>query len=108
MEARATVKPAAPEVTVAPAGKEPAGAGLLDAVLQASQGGAPTRAAGALDEFLGQRDPWQALAFWLSRSGSLRGRPTRDQVARLLLRDIARLDALLSGQVNAILHHQIG
>jgi type VI secretion system protein ImpD len=105
MEARATVKPAGPEVTVAPAGKEPAGAGLLDAVLQAGQGGAPTRAAGALEEFLGQRDPWQALAFWLSRSGSLRGRPTRDQVARLLLRDIARLDGLLSGQVNAILHH---
>jgi type VI secretion system protein ImpD len=102
MEASAPTKPAAPEVTATP---DPAPGGLLEAVLQATRGAPPARAAGALDEFLAQRDPWQALAFWLARSGPARGRPTRDQVARLLVRDIARLDGLLSAQVNAILHH---
>src|SRR5438046_7948885 len=86
-------------------GNELAGRGLLDAVLEATQAAPPGRtapprraAADALQEFLGESSPWQALALWLRRSGALRGRLTRDHVARLLSRDIARLDALLSRQ----------
>src|SRR5262245_54902578 len=111
METRAPAKLATPEVTVEPApgaaapqGKELAGRGLLDAVLQTTRA-APTPAAGALEEFLAECDPWRALAHWLTRSGATRARPTRDEVGRVLARDIARLDDLLSRQVNAILHH---
>jgi type VI secretion system ImpC/EvpB family protein len=57
-----------------------------------------------LDEFLGGQSPEKALALWLAYRAPNR-RLARDQVARLLGRDIARLDALLSEQVNAILHH---
>jgi type VI secretion system ImpC/EvpB family protein len=91
--------------SAAPAGADLAGRGLLDAVLEVTQAAGPGPAAGALKEFLGESSPWQALGLWLRRSGALRGRPTRDRVARLLNRDIARLDGLLSRQVNAILHH---
>jgi type VI secretion system ImpC/EvpB family protein len=57
-----------------------------------------------LDEFLREPSPAKALGFWVARRAP-NARPTREQIARLLSRDIARLDALLSRQVNAILHH---
>jgi type VI secretion system ImpC/EvpB family protein len=56
-----------------------------------------------LQEFLQETSPARALAFWL-RHTAFRGQPTKDQVARILTRDVARLDALLTRQVNAILH----
>jgi type VI secretion system ImpC/EvpB family protein len=78
---------------------EGAARSLLDAVLEATaRGGAAPR----LEQFLAEPSPAKALALWL-------GRPadglTKEQLARQLSRDVARLDGLLSDQVNAILHH---
>jgi len=75
---------------------------LLDAVLAATP--AERAAADGLAEFLRERSPWQALAWWLRRNGQGDDRPTRGAVVARLTRDIARLDALLNSQVNAILH----
>lgn len=60
-------------------------------------------AASRLDAFLRESSPWEALALWLDLSGPVPV-PTRERVAQRLVRDIARLDALLTRQVNAILH----
>src|SRR5262249_29646632 len=49
--------------------------------------------------------PWRALARWLDRRGASLARLTGKQLTRLLSRDIAGLDTLLTRQVNAILHH---
>src|SRR5262245_8930811 len=83
-----------------PAARPPS---LLDAVLAATP--AERAAANGLAEFLRERSPWQALAWWLRRNGPRDDRPTRRAVVARLTRDIARLDALLTAQVNAILHH---
>jgi type VI secretion system ImpC/EvpB family protein len=55
-----------------------------------------------LDAFLDEESPWHALLQWLGPSGA--GLDKR-QVAQRLGRDIARLDDLISRQVDAILHH---
>jgi len=97
-----TLSPPATEVTV---GVSPAHSGwLLDALLPAADSGA--RPAGALlDEFLAETSPCEALQRWLTWSGNGQRSLCKNEVVRLLGRDIARLDALLSRQVNAILHH---
>jgi type VI secretion system ImpC/EvpB family protein len=47
----------------------------------------------------------KALALWLDKAGVARGAVDMRQILQMLGRDVARLDALLSDQVNAILHH---
>ncbi|MBV9125073.1 MAG: type VI secretion system contractile sheath large subunit, partial [Planctomycetes bacterium] len=86
------------------AGKKAAEPGLLDRVLEATREAGPSPAGTALEQFLKEPSPWEALGSWLQQS-NYRGRPEKDQVARWLNHDIARLDAVLSRQVNAILHH---
>ncbi len=78
-------------------------ASLLDAILAATETGAP--ALPLLDAFLDEPEPAPALALWLRHATARPARLTRDQIARQLGRDIARLDDLLTRQVNAILHH---
>jgi type VI secretion system ImpC/EvpB family protein len=58
-----------------------------------------------LDEFLAEPSSGHALALWLGTAGVPRGPDAMERLARRLNRDIARLDCLLSEQVNAILHH---
>ena len=58
-----------------------------------------------LDGFLAERSAGEALAIWL---GVLPGQPialTQSEVLKRLSTDVARLDALLREQVDAILHH---
>src|SRR5262249_19585253 len=76
----------------------------LDAVLE----GTPEdtrRATDLLRQFLDEPDPWQALALWLRHCPALRAPLDAYQIGLQLSRDIARLDAILTGQVNAVLHH---
>jgi type VI secretion system ImpC/EvpB family protein len=80
------------------------GPSLVDALRDAPVGDRD-QAEGALEQFLREPSPGKALAVWLGRSTSAPGSLTKAQVARQLSRDIARLDTLLSAQVNAILHH---
>jgi len=58
-----------------------------------------------LGRFLAEPSPERALLLWLGWTAP-RGKPiTRQDAAHSVSRDIARLDAILSRQVNAILHH---
>jgi type VI secretion system ImpC/EvpB family protein len=81
---------------------------LLDAILDAGAVAAPgadaTRLAGRLASFLEAPSPGQALRAWLGPDFPLEGPDLKQRIARRLGRDIAWLDELLQGQVNAILH----
>jgi type VI secretion system ImpC/EvpB family protein len=76
----------------------------LEEVIEATWAAAAAEATD-LDQFHSEPSPWRALAWWLDRRGVHPGRLTGRQLTRLLSRDIAGLDALLTRQVNAILHH---
>ncbi len=78
--------------------------GRLDELLDFKAVGADRRP-DVLAEFLSISSPASALAWWLRRTLPAGALPDRRTIARLLNRDIARLDTLLSAQVNAILHH---
>ena len=86
----------------APAG-EPL-AGLIDAVVTATRA-VPDDGGALLRRFLEERSPAEALSLWLRLTRGA-GRPAnKEQVVRSLGRAIAALDAAITGQVNAILHH---
>jgi len=55
-----------------------------------------------LDAFHGETSLWRALLQWIAPGDT---RLDKQQVARLLGRDIARIDELITRQVNAIIHH---
>jgi type VI secretion system ImpC/EvpB family protein len=79
---------------------------LIDSVISATVAApadrtAAQRASNRLDRFLQAATPADALRCWL---GSQAPKDKR-QLVQILGRDIAALDALLSDQVNAILHH---
>ena len=79
------------------------GAALLEEVL--SRGVAEAESQHSLDAFLHEQDWLRAVECWLRPKGiSIRDLP-RDRIDRLLSRDIARLDVMLTQQVNAILRH---
>ncbi len=59
----------------------------------------------ALEQFLLERSPLQALRLWVEEVTGRKLLGDKRQATQLLSRDIARIDALLSRQVNAILHH---
>lgn len=81
-----------------------AGSGLIEAVVEATlpgRGDAPSR----LDRFLRAPSDAEALRRWIAWTVPPGRRPSREEIAQTLSRDVARLDALVSRQVNAILHH---
>jgi type VI secretion system ImpC/EvpB family protein len=88
----------------APPARQLAEPNLVDALVGTAAGGRD-QAGEVLEQFLREPSPGKALAFWLDRSTTPREGLTKAQLARRLNRDIAQLDALLSEQVNAILHH---
>lgn len=61
--------------------------------------------ASLLEAFLAESDWRRALRLWLGHQGLSFRQLSKEQLSRLLNRDIARLDQLLTEQVNAILHH---
>ena len=77
--------------------------GLLDSILQQRPGEGSTSAALRLQQFLTPGSVVDALQIWLGRVPAT----NRDMeaVRRAIARDIGRIDRLLSGQVNEILHH---
>ena len=58
-----------------------------------------------LDDFLSEPDPGVALRLWFGDGAALAPPLQRRRILHAIDRDIAWLDALLSGQTNAILHH---
>ncbi len=89
--------------TVQLAGERGTRPGLLDEVL--ARGVAEVESEQSLDAFLAERDWSRAVELWLGTKGIATGELPRDRVERLLSRDVARLDVILSRQVNAILHN---
>lgn len=96
-----TLHETAPAAAPAPATER----SLLDRALAArpSRPDAPTTDP-ELQRFHETDDPVEAVALWIKRAG---GRPiqTADEALRRLNRDVARIDRLVTDQVNAILHH---
>lgn len=81
--------------------------GIRDAVLQgrfvgARDAGLETR----LSDFLSNADTAAALDHWFGADASARLRATPDGVRCALDRDIATIDAMVSEQLDAILHHR--
>lgn len=85
-------------------------ASLLDSVLAATEVTGPRRPAaatptGRLDRFLREPDVGESIRMWL---GDVPGHWRADLKRKLSLalnRDVARVDELLTAQINAILHH---
>jgi type VI secretion system protein ImpD len=83
---------------------EPPEPSLLGAILEATTA-APGPSASRLEQFLREPSPGPALLLWLDLAGYRDTLTSREQLGRLLNRDIALLDDLIGRQVNAILHH---
>ncbi len=101
----------ASEATSDAAGPAPSAEGVIrtaalrDTVVDlAFQPAGSTRA--ALDDFLSEPSPAVALRLWFGDAEPLRAPTGRQRILHAIDRDIARLDALLNEQVDAILHHQ--
>ena len=58
-----------------------------------------------LERFLREKSPARALALWLSPGAQWSGPGLMRRVVSQLSNDLARIDELLSDQINAILHH---
>ena len=79
---------------------------LLGSVIDQTDA-ARERNVSGLDRFLAERSFGRALAMWVlpRMEGSPPPVPRKADAIRILSRDIAHIDQLLGGQVNAILHH---
>ncbi|MDI9443455.1 MAG: type VI secretion system contractile sheath large subunit, partial [Planctomycetota bacterium] len=87
-----------------PALAPPGQAILVEAAIAATAGGRD-EAADRLNQFLAA-PPDEALKKWLAWSLPPGRRIARDDVVEMLGCQIARLDALITDQLNAILHHE--
>lgn len=77
--------------------------GLLDSILQQRVGEGSISAALRLQQFLNTTSLVDAIKIWLGRIPA--GNREFELARRAIARDIGRIDRLLSGQVNEILHH---
>ena len=77
--------------------------GLLDSILQQHVGEGSISAALRLQQFLNATSLVDAIKIWLGRVPA--GNREFELARRAIARDIGRIDRLLSGQVNEILHH---
>jgi len=58
-----------------------------------------------LRAFLAEQSPWKAVCTWFGIDADCTALPSRDVAGRMLNRDIARIDALIDRQLNAVIHH---
>ncbi|WP_343716567.1 type VI secretion system contractile sheath large subunit [Inquilinus sp.] len=98
------VPPAADPARPAAFGQAPLGPQLVDRIL-AGGGREAADGAGPVVAFLAETRTAQALSLWFGRGRAAQLLQDRRALLAALDRDIARLDALLSAQVDAILHH---
>lgn len=95
---------AAGSTVTLPSGTPEAPASLLDSLLAANRTGSDQHRVNTnpLQDFLQQTSPRERLKSWLGRLP--RNAAELDAVKVTLARDISRIDAVLTDQVNAILH----
>jgi len=79
---------------------------LDDVIWQTARRQGPEVSLNRLERFLQESSIPRALCLWLGLHDSATPRPDRAEITRRLSRDIARIDELLTSQINAILHHQ--
>jgi type VI secretion system ImpC/EvpB family protein len=77
---------------------------LLDSVLQSTVAAAQAAATG-VSRFLAAPSTARALVEWLQLAPDAKV-PSRQEIRTRIVRDIAAIDALLSRQVDALLHHR--
>ena len=100
--------PLPPTYAEPPAPTAGAGGSLLDAGLAATPArGAdrPAEATGRLDQFLAESDPAEALRLWFATIPGRGSNDAKRRLVRAINQDVGRLDELIAGQLNAILHH---
>ena len=78
--------------------------GLIGSIVEATESH-PGEARSKLEAFLQEPSPAKALARWIGWTTDGGASIGRQQVVQLLSRHVAQLDAMLTRQVNAILHH---
>src|SRR5262249_34884033 len=99
------------QTTYAEPAPPPAAGSLLDAVLAATaevaldRRPAPAGATGRLEQFLREPDVGESVRLWLGEVPQRWKGELRRKLVQAINRDVARLDELLSAQLNAILHH---
>jgi type VI secretion system protein ImpD len=99
-----------PTLTGGPPSREPqpkpapATSSTLDAVVHSTLA-ARRDAVSPLDALLKARSIDEALAIWFQMNGIDPSELEKDRIVRMLNRDVARIDAVLTRQVNVILHH---
>lgn len=79
---------------------------LDDVIWQTVRSQGPEVALNRLERFHQEASVPRALCLWLGLHDSAAPRPDRAEITRRLSRDIARIDELLTRQINAILHHR--
>ncbi len=72
---------------------------------QPQSSGEETAGSSSLDEFLSTSDPVRQIELWFGEATLRRESLSRDWVIQQLQRDIARIDACVSSQLNSVLHH---
>jgi type VI secretion system protein ImpD len=100
----ARAAPVADPARPAAFGQAPLGPELVDRIL-AGGGREDAAGAGPVVAFLAETRTAPALALWFGRGRAAQLLHDRRALVAALDREIARLDALLSAQVDAILHH---
>src|SRR5262245_38056624 len=87
--------------------QQAAGGSLLDGALAAGTGAGGPRATDTarLERFLRETDPTRAALIWFDGVPDRWKGDLKQKMVQSLGRDIARLDALLTDQLNALLHH---
>ncbi len=80
---------------------------LLDSALAeiASRDEKSSASDSILSKFLGESSWFEKLVLWLGEDGLRRESLTQTKIIQQLERDIARIDRMLSAQLNAVLHH---
>jgi len=77
---------------------------IAEAATAEATAGAGREKPDALERFLREPSPGEALRQWFGWTEAS-DVPDKDEITQRLNRDVARIDAMLSRQVNAILHH---
>jgi type VI secretion system ImpC/EvpB family protein len=101
--ARRFVASGAADARRSPTEPKPVPLSLLDDVVSRTAE-AREEAVGSLQRFLNEPSPGRAIRDWLGLSAD-QPVPGRAEVTARLSRDVARIDELISAQLNAILHH---
>jgi type VI secretion system ImpC/EvpB family protein len=79
---------------------------IAEALAVSGAGPESTSQADWIDDFLAAQKPGDALSVWLNAAGIATGDRDKGRVSRLLNHQAAKIDDLLTEQLNAVMHHE--